>query len=86
MDTEGSNGVLVYQAGGVGLQVYQSGKDGVYVYRAGNPGATDPSAYPNGFEVAGAEGIRAVGRPCRPGRRECEFGGVVRPVCGAGGL
>lgn len=58
VDAEGasSNGVLIYQAGGVGLQVYQSGKDGVYVYQAGDPTSTSPSDNRNGFEVAGAEG------------------------------
>jgi hypothetical protein len=66
VDSEGSNGVLVYHAGSVGVQVYEAGNDGVYVgsagddgvyvNEAGSPSATEPSSYPNGFEVAGAEG------------------------------
>jgi hypothetical protein len=66
VDSEGSNGVLVYHSAGVGMQVYEAssdgvyvgsaGDDGVYVNEAGNPSATNASSYKNGFEVAGAEG------------------------------
>jgi len=65
VDSEGSNGVLVYHAASVGMQVYEAGNDGVYVgsagddgmyvNEAGHPGITSPSPNSNGFEVAGAE-------------------------------
>jgi hypothetical protein len=65
VSTEGNNGVLVdsagvgvhvHEAGNDGVYVSTAGDDGVYVSQAGNPSATEPSSYPNGFEVAGAGG------------------------------
>jgi len=56
VNSAGHTGVWVSSAGDTGVRVESAGMDGVYVKEAGNPTSTDPSAYNNGYEVAGAEG------------------------------